>query len=253
MDAFSYTKYEMLSTQAKVCPSTGLRAVTGGPGMDTIGPKKSLVDQTYQILLDAICTGELVPGERLTQDQIAARLNVSRQPVNSAISILKANRFVEDTGRRGVVVSALDPDLLRSILEFRGVIEPFAVRLAGERLPPDAAAESGAALRRGWHAVAAGEARALLQADADFHEMLYRWTGNPVIQNTMRLNWHHIRRTMAEAVRDPDSARQVWDDHDAIIAALLSGRVDSAVDRMRQHVGASRYRLPPGFRGAVSG
>lgn len=59
MDAFSYTKYEMLSTQAKVCPCKGLRAVTGGPGMDTIGPKKSLVDQTYEILLDAICTGEL--------------------------------------------------------------------------------------------------------------------------------------------------------------------------------------------------
>ena len=80
--------------------------------MDTIGPKKSLVDQTYEILLDAICTGELVPGERLTQDQIAARLNVSRQPVNSAISILKANHFVEDTGRRGVVAWVERPGVL---------------------------------------------------------------------------------------------------------------------------------------------
>ncbi len=221
--------------------------------MDTIGPKKSLVDQTYEILLDAICTGELVPGERLTQDQIAARLNVSRQPVNSAISILKANHFVEDTGRRGVVVSALDPDLLKAILEFRGVIEPFAVQLAGERLPADAAAEAGAVLRRGRQAVAALDARALLQADADFHEMLYRWTGNPVIQTTMRMNWHHIRRTMAEAVRDADSARRVWDDHDAIIEALVAGRIDAAADRMRLHVGTSRYRLPAGFPGTRDG
>lgn len=221
--------------------------------MDRIGPKKNLVDQTYEILLDAICTGELVPGERLTQDQIAARLNVSRQPVNSAISILKAHRFVEDTGRRGVVVSALDPELLRSILEFRGVIEPFAVRLAGERLPPEAADEAGPVLRRGRQAIAAADARGLLQADAEFHEMLYRWTRNPVIQNAMRLNWHHIRRTMAEAVRDPDSARRVWDDHDDIIDALLAGRIDAAAERMRQHVGASRYRLPPGFPPVVEG
>ena len=221
--------------------------------MEVIGPKKSLVDQTYEILLDAICTGELMPGERLTQDQIAARLNVSRQPVNSAISILKANHFVEDTGRRGVVVSALDPDLLKAILEFRGVIEPFAVRLAGERLPVGADAEAGPVLRRGWQAVAALDARALLQADADFHEMLYRWTGNPVIQNTMRMNWHHIRRTMAEAVRDAESARRVWDDHDAIIEALVTGRIDAAADRMRLHVGASRYRLPAGFSGSHDG
>ena len=65
-----------------------------------------------------------MPGDRLNQDDIAARLNVSRQPVNSAISILKANGFVRDTGKRGSVVTELEPAQLHDVYEFRTAIEP---------------------------------------------------------------------------------------------------------------------------------
>ena len=80
--------------------------------MEAVKPKRTLVEETYDILLDAICTGEIVPGERLNQDEIAAKLNVSRQPVNSAISILRANGIVEDTGRRSVVVTSFDQNFI---------------------------------------------------------------------------------------------------------------------------------------------
>ncbi|WP_420587986.1 GntR family transcriptional regulator [Marivita sp.] len=106
--------------------------------MQKIEQSKSLTEQTHDILLNAICSGEFEPGERLNQDEIAARLNVSRQPVNSAISMLKANGFVQDTGRRGVVVSQISPDQFQSIYEFRSAVEPFAIRLAHERKPADA-------------------------------------------------------------------------------------------------------------------
>jgi DNA-binding GntR family transcriptional regulator len=46
--------------------------------MDAVKPKRTLVQDTYDILIDAICTGEFKPGERLNQDEIAAKLNVSR-------------------------------------------------------------------------------------------------------------------------------------------------------------------------------
>ena len=98
--------------------------------METIEQPKSLAERTHDILLDAICSGEFEPGERLNQYEIAARLNVSRQPVNSAISVLKVNGFVEETGRRGVVVKQITADEFLSIYEFRTALEPFAVRLA---------------------------------------------------------------------------------------------------------------------------
>ena len=102
--------------------------------MKALQQPKSLVDQTYEAILDEICAGNIKPGERLNQDEIAAQLQVSRQPVNSAIALLRAQRFVKDTGKRGVVVAPFDIDLLEAAYQFRIAVEPLAVRLATERL-----------------------------------------------------------------------------------------------------------------------
>jgi DNA-binding GntR family transcriptional regulator len=217
--------------------------MTQAVALGKVSQPRSLVEQTYDILVDAICTGDLVPGERLNQDRIALSLNVSRQPVNSAISILKSNRLVEETGRRGVVVAALDPDLVRSIYEYRLVIEPFAVRLAAERNPPGARDEAAAVLAAGREAEGERDVRSLMRADARFHEMIYRWSGNVIVQNSMGVNWHHIRRTMAEVLKVPVASAPVWDEHAAILEALLDGDAALAAERMRQHIAAAIARL----------
>ncbi len=211
--------------------------------MDSIEPKKTLVEQVYDILLDAICSGELPQGERLNQDEIATRLNVSRQPVNSAISILKANGFVRDNGRRGVVVAEADMDQHRSIYEFRSVVEPFATRLAAERIGDHAAPEAQAILREGRAAIEARNIKALLNADARFHEMIYRWSGNHVIEASMRANWPHMLRSMVEVLRDPSSARQSWNDHQRIVDALLARDGEAAAKAMQAHIGTAFEKI----------
>lgn len=211
--------------------------------MDVIKPVKTLVDQTYDILLDAICNGEFSPGDRLNQYAIAGRLNVSRQPVNSAISILRANGFVRDTGRRGVVVSDIETAMFRPIFEFRRVIEPFAVELAAEHRPKGARAEAEEILRRGEAAVQGNDMRGMVQADVEFHAMLYDWSGNPVIETSMRLNWHHIRRSMVQNLRSPGTAMPVWQEHRAIVEALLAGNVETAKATMHRHIDTAGQRI----------
>jgi DNA-binding GntR family transcriptional regulator len=204
--------------------------------MQTIEHPKSLTEQTHDILLNAICSGEFEPGERLNQDEIAARLNVSRQPVNSAISLLKANGFVEDTGRRGVVVSRISPEQFLSIYEFRSAVEPFAIRLAHERKPADADEVAKAMLARGWEAVRSNDPHRQIAVDFEFHEMIYAWAGNDTIQTVMRTNWHHIRRSMAVVVRGVVSAETSWTEHSRVIEALLQGDVTRAEDEMKAHI-----------------
>ena len=204
--------------------------------MDAVKPKRTLVEETYEILIDAICSGELPPGERLNQDEIAAKLNVSRQPVNSAISILKANGLVEDTGKRSVVVSRFDPDLFRSIYEYRKVIEPFAVRLAGASSLEKHRQEADRILRLGQKAIQRGKLSALVQADMVFHEMIYRWSGNHVVETSMRTNWHHIRRSMAEVLRAPDAVMPVWEEHTQIVEKLFAGKAKEAERLMENHI-----------------
>lgn len=210
--------------------------------MDSISPAKSLVERTYDAILDAICSGEILPGERLNQDEIAARLNVSRQPVNSAISILKANGFVSDTGRRGSVVTELAPAKLHEVYEFRMVIEPFAVGLAADRLPREANAEAKRILRLGQKALQNSDVQSLVQADADFHRLIYKWSGNHVIETSMHVNWHHIRRAMAGVLKQRDLAELSWNAHEVIMNALLSGNTKDAKEAMEEHIREAKNR-----------
>lgn len=204
--------------------------------MDSVKPKRTLVEETYGILIDAICSGELTPGERLNQDDIAAKLNVSRQPVNSAISILKANGLVEDTGRRGVVVCCFDPGLFQSIYEYRKVIEPFAVQLAGRSIVKANRRRADKVLRAGQKAFQSGKLRELVHADMQFHEMIYDWSCNQVIQTSMKMNWHHIRRSMAEVLRGPEAVLQVWGEHSEIVDCLFDGDTEEASQIMERHI-----------------
>lgn len=230
---------------AKLCPAgTGL-------GMDTIKPKRSLTEETYEILVDAICNGELTPGERLTQEEIAARLNVSRQPVNSAFSILKTHGLVVDTGRRGVTVAALDPALFGAIFEYRCVIEPFAARLACERTGQKAREEADEILQDGETAVVTGNIRALVNADMRFHQAIYRWSGNEVIQTSMQVNWHHIRRTMTDVLRHPRSQRDSWTDHGIVADAICAGDGGRASEAMENHISKAYQTLSADLRKAA--
>lgn len=210
--------------------------------MDTPNSRKSLVDETYEALIDLICSGEILPGTRLNQDEIAVRFNVSRQPVISALAILKTNGFVKDNGRRGLVVTSIEPDQFQSICEFRAVVEPLAVSLAASQIRPDWEKSSETILTAGAEALERGDSRALLQADMDFHEMVYRWSGNPIIENSMRANWPHIWRAMNEELRNPSAAVPSWKEHVEIVRHLLSGDGKEAAKVMKKHINRAGKR-----------
>jgi DNA-binding GntR family transcriptional regulator len=211
--------------------------------MDALGPKTSLVDQTYQAMLDAICTGQLKPGARLSQDQLAAELGVSRQPVNSAIAMLKTQRFVEDTGRRGVVVAPVDPDLLQSVYQFRSAVDPLAVRLAGVALTDEASARAEAIIDAGRRAVDSGDAVAAIKVDMDFHNLIYELSGNALIQDAMQLNWRHLQRAMGEVLAKPGMTEAVWREHAAILSLMWAGDLDGAAEAAHAHVVEAAARI----------
>ena len=88
-----------------------------------------LTEQVYQRLLDAICSGELAPGTRLTQEELAASLSVSRQPVLQALRLLKRDGVVIDAGRRGLIVAPSTPGLIGQMLRgARGTRRPRRAR-----------------------------------------------------------------------------------------------------------------------------
>jgi DNA-binding GntR family transcriptional regulator len=205
-----------------------------------------LVDQVYRALLDAISAGALAPGQRITQEELAERLAVSRQPVMQALRLLKRDGFVQDAplagvpnGRsRGLQVTPLDPTWIAQVYEVRGALDGLAARLAAERrtrIDP-------ALITRGRAAVAAGDIKAMIDADLAFHSALYQASANPLIEQSALLHWHHIRRAMGEALQHHSLRDPVWDEHAAIAQAVTDGDAARAETLMREHSGqASTY------------
>ena len=107
-----------------------MSSLQGMGAMESLQPSPTIVEQVYRTILDAICDGRLEPGERLTQESVAQKLSVSRQPVGQALLLLKQQKFVSEAGRRGLMVAPLDRDFMRSIYELRLGIEPLAATLA---------------------------------------------------------------------------------------------------------------------------
>ncbi|MBC7938311.1 MAG: GntR family transcriptional regulator, partial [Chitinophagaceae bacterium] len=92
----------------------------------------NLVDRVYQALVDAISSGTLASGTRLLQDDIAAKLAVSRQPVLQALRLLKSEGLVLDAPGRGVLVAPLDVAGVAHAYQVRGALDALAARLAAE-------------------------------------------------------------------------------------------------------------------------
>ncbi len=214
--------------------------------MDAIQPNKSLSDRAYEALVDAICTGEFRPGQRLTQDEIAERLNVSRQPVNSAIAMLKAQRFVIETGRRGVEVAPVDRNLFEWIYQIRSALEPLAVELATPRLTAASIGQGRDLIARGTALMQAGDALGVLKADIEFHMTIATLSGNRLLFDMMQLNWQHLRRSMGEVLRFPGMTLQVWKEHRAIFDAMAKGEAAQAAALMRAHVVDAPRRVTGG-------
>lgn len=204
--------------------------------MESLEPAKSLVDQAYEVILDALSDGTFKPGERLTQEDIAARLNVSRQPVTHALAVLKAQGFLTQSGRRGLTVTSVEPEFFEAIYQIRSAVEPLAVRLATPRLTKQAILHGRSLVEHGRNLVVAGDSRATLQADMDFHSFIYDLSGNPLIGETMRLHWRHLRRAMGEVLRYPGMSISVWQEHGRILEAMIRGDADGAAELMRRHL-----------------
>ncbi|MCA0214604.1 MAG: GntR family transcriptional regulator [Proteobacteria bacterium] len=190
-----------------------------------------LVDQVYRALLDAISEGSLAPGQRITQEDIAEQLAVSRQPVLQALRLLKKDGFVHDAPGRGVLVAPLDVDWMLGVYEVRGALDALAARLAARQR---AQLDSGL-VEQGRKAARGKNVKAMIDADMAFHEAIYAASGNPLIGQTALQHWRHLRRVMGAVLREERQRQAVWDEHEAIARAIGAGDAATAVRLIEEH------------------
>ena len=197
------------------------------------------VDTVYKTLLDAISAGTLAPGERITQEDLAEKLNVSRSPVLQALRLLKKDGLLEEAPGRGLVVTMLDPVRIGHLYQVRGALDALAARLAAQRR----ANIPAVLIERGRKASAGSDVNALIDADMAFHKAIYEASGNPLIVENAMLHWIHVRRVMGAVLQRQLGRTGIWDEHAAIAKAIREGDADRAAALSEKHAELARETL----------
>jgi len=197
----------------------------------------NLTDQVYARILEAITDRALLPGQRITQNELAEKLGVSRQPVSHALHLLHRQGLLAESGRRGFEVTQLDPERIRQLYEVRGAIDALAARLAAGRVKADPAgrAQLEAALRAGRAIDRKTPLSRLIALDVDFHSAIYRLAGNPAISEMIAPQWPHMRRSMATVLAELDYRESAWTEHETIAGQIFAGNPKAAESAAQAH------------------
>ena len=155
-----------------------------------------LRDVVFNTLRQAILRGELKPGERLMEIQLANKLGVSRTPIREAIRKLELEGLVLMIPRKGAEVAEITEKSLRDVLEVRRALEELAVQLVCEKITEEEIEELKAAAREFENVLKDGDITKIAEADVRFHDVIYMATDNQkLIQllNNLREQMYRFR------------------------------------------------------------
>lgn len=201
----------------------------------------ALIDQVHDRLVAAIADGTLAPGEKLTQEDVAEKLGVSRQPVSHALQLLRRRGLAVERGKRGLVVAPMDPNRLRDLYQLRAALDGLAASLAATRAKAGMLTASQrediiALVTQGTEmADRPTEISTLIDADMAFHAALYELSGNQAIVDTAAEQWPHFLRTMGAVLNEMIDPDRIWREHKEILDFILAGDAKAAEEAARGH------------------
>ena len=195
-----------------------------------------LRDVVFNTLRQAILRGELKPGERLMEIQLADKLGVSRTPIREAIRKLELEGLVLMIPRRGAEVAEITEKSLRDVLEVRGALEELAVKLACQKITDEQIAELRVAEKEFEQALSSGDVTIYAEADVKFHDVIYRATDNQrLIQLLFNLR-EQMYRYRVEYLKREEAHGTLLIEHKRIIETITNRDMDAAVDAVCKHI-----------------
>lgn len=199
-------------------------------------------EDAYEQLKSSIEAGELLPGTRLREAELAGQLGVSRTPVREAIRRLEAEGLVSMMPRSGAVVAALDHQSMMELYDFRCVLEGMAARLVA-RHASDVEIDEIRELIASEVPLADDPSR-LAELNRQLHSLLYRAARNRYLERTLLSLRSAMTLLGGTTMRIEGRSMTAHAEHQAILAAIEARDPDAAEAAARQHLlNAQRARL----------
>lgn len=181
---------------------------------------KPLTQLVYERIRRDILEGKLSSGARMKQDELTARLGVSRTPVREAIQRLEAEGLVQFARRGVVMVSDISPRKIEEIFELRALLEGYAAQLATEKVDQRTLRELYNLLKEMDDQHAEKNIEKLVLKNEEFHRTICSLAGNETLVSVLEPIWRDIRRLRLNYLATPVGHQQSGREHKLLVQAL---------------------------------
>lgn len=195
---------------------------------------QTVAEGVYQHLRRELLTGRLEPGQWLREQELAEALQVSRTPVREAIRQLAQEGLLQIEANRGVRVRGLSLEEAIATYEVRDRLESMAAGLAARNADDDARAELQRQLSA-MEAVDPEDQAEHIRTDDEFHALVARLAGNPVLEELVEKLSERVMRVKI-LTRDVNVSAEARAQHARIVEAIGRGDEDAAARAMSEHV-----------------
>ena len=197
---------------------------------------KPLRDIVFESLKQAIIKGQLKPGERLMEVQLAEKLGVSRTPVREAIRKLELEGLLIMVPRKGAYVSDVSIKDIIDVLEVRASLEGLAAFLAAERMTDKELIVLKEKAKEFIDALEVKNVEMMIEKDAEFHEFLFKITKNEKLMMIADSLSKQLQRFRAIYMNEYDNFEHIIHEHKNIIESLINRDSEKASKYAQQHI-----------------
>jgi DNA-binding GntR family transcriptional regulator len=192
----------------------------------------------FDVIVEMIISGELQPGEHLVENELAAHLGVSRQPVREALQRLHTEGWIDLRPALGAFVHEPTEDEADQLLAARSLLETESARLAARKSTPEQVERLWELQRAGEKALDDEDQEGIVTANAALHAFVVSMSGNKVLAELIALVDRRVRWYYRPIARS--RGREAWDEHRELIEVLASRNGRRAGELMRRHTERTR-------------
>ncbi|TBU97645.1 GntR family transcriptional regulator [Phytopseudomonas dryadis] len=220
---------------------------------DAVNDSETRSEHVFRCIQAAIVKGEIAPGSKISEPELARTYGISRGPLREAIHRLEGQRLLVRIPHVGARVVSLDRDELIELYEIRESLEGMACRLAAERMSRAEIDELRGVLETHERdeAFKAGVGYYQQEGDFDFHYRIIQGSGNRTLVKMLCGELYQlVRMYRIQFSATPNRPRQAFAEHHRILDAIADGDGELAELLMRRHIGASRRNIERHYQSA---
>jgi GntR family transcriptional regulator, rspAB operon transcriptional repressor len=192
--------------------------------------------QVYAALREAIVAGELLPGQRISENELSVRFAVSRTPIREALTRLRDERFVQVVPQLGTFVTRISTAAVEDAQFVREALECAAVRIAAVRADAADISALDGLVRRQEEVVAHEDFERFAVLDDEFHAAICELSGHGFTWVVAQRAKGHLSRVRRLSLPQPNYLQEMVVEHHMVLDAMRRRAPDEAETALRHHL-----------------